>query len=140
MAETVTVTLCNPQQAHQAMQQAWRDCIKPMTMAGHKLVMTVKPETRSLAANRRMWAMLKDISEQVEWYGKKLDSESWKHVFSAAMSKQEVVPNIDGTGFVVLGKSTSKMTKGEMAEIQELMEAFGAQQGVKFKAAPDEEM
>ena len=26
------------------------------------------------------------------------------------------------------------MTKAEMCELQELMEAFGAQQGVKFKA------
>jgi hypothetical protein len=34
----------------------------------------------------------------------------------------------------VLGKSTSKMTKSEMAELQELIEAFGAQQGVRFTA------
>jgi hypothetical protein len=43
------------------------------------------------------------------------------------------VPGIDG-GFVVLGKSTSKMTKGEMSELQTLIEAFGAQQGVRFTA------
>jgi hypothetical protein len=32
----------------------------------------------------------------------------------------------------VLGLSTSKMTKAEMAELITLMEAFGAQQGVVF--------
>ena len=43
------------------------------------------------------------------------------------------MPGIDG-GFVALGKSTSNMTKPEMCELQELIEAFGAQQGVKFTA------
>ena len=43
---------------------------------------------------------------------------------------------IDG-GFVVLGLSTSKMTVAEMSELQTLMEAFGAQQGVKFSAQID---
>jgi hypothetical protein len=43
------------------------------------------------------------------------------------------VPVIDGC-FVVLGKSTSKMTKPEMSELQQLIEAFGAQQGVRFTA------
>ena len=81
--------------------------------------------------------MLTDISKQVNWHGRKLTQEDWKHVFTAALSKQEVVPGIDG-GFVVLGKSTSKMTKAEMTELQELMAAFGAEQGVKFTATEDE--
>ena len=97
------------------------------------MVLELKPETRSIAQNARLWAMLTDISEQVNWYGRKLTQEEWKHVFTAAISKQEVVKGIDG-GFVVLGKSTSKMTKGEMAELQTLMEAFGAEHGVKFSA------
>ena len=49
------------------------------------------------------------------------------------MTKQDVVPGIDG-GFVALGKSTSNMTKPEMCELQDLIEAFGVQQGVKFTA------
>jgi hypothetical protein len=38
---------------------------------------------------------------------------------------------VDG-GFVVLGSSTSKMTKGEMSELIELAYAFGATHGVEF--------
>lgn len=79
--------------------------------------------------------MLTDVSEQVEWYGRKLTPDDWKNVFTAALSKQDAVPGIEG-GFVVLGKATSKMTKSEMAELQTLIEAFGAQRGVKF-TAPD---
>ena len=138
MSQRITLTLWNPQQAHQGITHAWTECVKPMLMAGHRLVMEVKPETRSSAQNRRLWAMLTDISNQVDWYGRKLSQEDWKHIFTAALSKQDVVPGIDG-GFVVLGKSTSKMTKGEMAELQTLMEAFGAEKGVKFTAQEDEQ-
>ncbi|NPS40472.1 recombination protein NinB, partial [Pseudomonas aeruginosa] len=49
-------------------------------------------EARSDAQNRRMWAMLRDISQQVDWYGRKLDDESWKHIFSAAVQQQDAVP------------------------------------------------
>jgi hypothetical protein len=34
---------------------------------------------------------------------------------------------------VVLGQSTSKMTKAEMADLLTLMEAFAAERGVNFK-------
>jgi len=100
-------------------------------MAGHRLTLEVKPEKRSDAQNRRLWAMLTEISRQVDWYDQKLTAEEWKHVFSASLSKQKVVPGLDG-GFVVLGLSTSKMTKGEMSDMQTLMEAFGAERGVTF--------
>lgn len=131
----IQVACYNPQQAHAAMtRQIWPQ-LKAMLTAGHRMVLTLKPETRSLAQNARLWAMLTDISHQVDWYGRKLSPEEWKHVFSASLKKQDVVPGLDG-GFVVLGLSTSKMTKAEMSDLQMLMEAFGAQQGVKF-SAPD---
>jgi hypothetical protein len=126
-----SVTLVNPVQAHTALRNAW-DHIKPMLMAGHRLTLVVRPEVRSDAANRRLWAMLTEISQQVDWYGQKLSPEEWKHVFSAAMRKQKVVPGLDG-GFVVLGQSTSKMTKAEMSEMQELMMAFGVERNVVFR-------
>jgi hypothetical protein len=107
--------------------------LKSALIAGHKMVLEVKPSTRSLDQNARLWAMLTDISRQVDWYGRKLTPEEWKHVFTASLKKQDVVPGIDG-GFVVLGLSTSKMTKAEMCDLMELMEAFGAEQGVRFTA------
>ncbi|HHQ4530933.1 TPA: recombination protein NinB, partial [Aeromonas hydrophila] len=71
------------------------------------LVLEIKEMTRSLAQNSMLWACLTDIAEQVSWHGRKLTKDDWKHVLSAALYQQDVVPNIDGTGFVVLGKSTS---------------------------------
>lgn len=133
--ERITLTLSDPVQAHKALTQTIWPLAKAHLMAGRRMTIEVKPETRSLQANARMWAMLADVSRQVDWHGRKLSPTAWKHVFTAALTKQDVVPGIDG-GFVVLGKETSKMTRAEMSELQELMQAFGAQQGVKF-SAPD---
>lgn len=135
MTERAVIRCFNPQQAHDAMSRQVWPLLKAHLIAGRRMVVEVKPETRSLEQNARLWAMLSDIARQVDWYGRKLTPEEWKHVFTAALSKQDVVPGIDG-GFVVLGKSTSKMTKGEMNELQTLMEAFGAEKGVRF-TAPD---
>lgn len=96
-------------------------------------VFQLREPTRTLEQNARMWAMLTDIAQQVDWYGQKLDPHEWKDVLSAALKKQRAVPGIDG-GFVVIGARTSKMTIREMTELMDLMEAFGAGRGVKFSA------
>ncbi len=133
MTERQRFTLWEPVQAHKVLTQQIWPLLKSLLMAGHRMVVEIKPETRTLAQNARLWAMLTDVAKQVDWYGRKLSEEEWKHVFTASLAKQDVVPGIDG-GFVVLGKSTSKMTKPEMSELQDLIEAFGAQQGVRFTA------
>ena len=133
MTDRLVLRLYNAKQAHQAIQTAWQHA-KGWLMAGDtRLTLEIRPEKRSDAQNRRLWAMLSDVSKQVEWYGHKLTSEEWKDVFSASLKRTKVVPGLDG-GFVVCGQSTSKMTKAEMCELQELIEAFGAQRGVAFKA------
>lgn len=91
---------------------------------------------RSVEANARMWALLTDISQQVEWPvdGKlqQLSPEEWKDVLTAALTKhQRVAQGIDG-GFVMLGSRTSRMTVAEMCDLQELMAAFGAERGVQW--------
>jgi hypothetical protein len=126
------LTLREPVQAHSAITALYRD-LKPWLVAGHEFSLDVKPKTRSTEQNARMWAMLAEISQQVVWHGRRLTPEEWKHVFSASLKRQDVVPGLDG-GFVVLGQSTSKMTVREMSELMELMSAFAAQQGVRFTA------
>lgn len=98
-------------------------------------VCEIKPRTRSLDQNAKMWAMLADLSRQVEWYGNKLTTEEWKDVLTAALKKQKAVPGIDG-GFVVIGARTRNMTIREMSELVELMYAFGAEQDVKWSEPP----
>jgi NinB protein len=131
----VKIALFDVHQAHKALMQLW-PLIKAAILDGKRLHLELRQEKRSDPQNRRMWAMLGDIAVQVEWYGQRLNAEEWKDVLTAALKKQKVVPGIDG-GFVIIGARTSKMTKAEMTELQELMEAFGSQQGVRF-SAPEE--
>lgn len=134
MSEKLTLPMWEPVQAHKAMTGLIWPNLKEQLSAGRRMVLELRPEKRSDPQNRRMWAMLTDISQQVDWYGKRLTPEDWKHVFSSSMKKLDVVPNLDGTGFVALGQQTSKMTKAEMSDMQTLMEAFGVERGVKFSA------
>jgi hypothetical protein len=127
-----TYRLYEPVQAWKVIQAAWQ-AIKPAMMQGQALVMTIKPERRTTAQNDKMWAMLTDVSNQVEWYGQYRTKEDWKHIFSAALKAQEAVPGIHG-GFVVLGQRTSKITKAEMSDLIELMHAFAADRDVKWSA------
>lgn len=95
---------------------------------------SMREEVRSDAQNRRMWAMLRDISRQVEWYGQKLSDEDWKHIFSASVQKQRAVPGLEG-GFVVLGVSTRRQSKKWFNDMFLVMEAFAAERQVKFTTA-----
>lgn len=99
-----------------------------------KFTWSLKEQVRSDASNRRMWAMLRDISAQVVWHGQKLSSDDWKNVFSASVEKQSSVPGLDG-GFVVMGVSTRNKSKAWFSDMFSVMEAFGAEHGVKFITA-----
>lgn len=93
-----------------------------------------KAARRSLPQNDRMWAMLTDVASQVKWHGQMLRPDDWKLIFLDALKRElRVVPNLDGNGFVNLGRSSSDLTKGEMSDLIELIAAWGAQNGVQFK-------
>ncbi|OAF05855.1 hypothetical protein AYJ54_00565 [Bradyrhizobium centrolobii] len=88
---------------------------------------------RTIDQNALMWSLLGQISKQVEWYGQKLSSEDWKDVLTASLRRTRVVPGIDAGTFVPLGMRTSQMTKEEISDLLELIYAFGAERGVKFR-------
>lgn len=103
---------------------------------GGRCCITVADPTRSLEQNARMWALLTDVSKQVQWPvdGRMewLTPEDWKHIFTAGLKReQRVAQGIDG-GFVILGQRTSQMSKREMGDLMTLIEAFGAERGVEW--------
>jgi hypothetical protein len=88
---------------------------------------------RTLPQNDLLWASLTDIAKQVDWHGVKLTTDDWKLIFLSALKQEmRLVPNLDGTGFVNLGRSSSDLAKAEMSDLIELIYAFGAQHGVEF--------
>jgi hypothetical protein len=92
-----------------------------------------KAAKRSLDQNSRFWAMLTDVATQLVWHGQKMRPDDWRLVFLDALKRElRVVPNIDGNGFVNLGRSSSDLTKAEMTDLIELIFAFGANHGVVF--------
>lgn len=133
MAEAYKATIHSREQAKFKLQEAFA-WIKPLVDEGHRLNVVIKPETRSLAQNNLMWSCLTDLSTQLQWCGKKMTPEGWKDFITAHIEGQDIVPNMDGTGFVTIGrgKSTSQMTIKEMTEVIELCHAFGADKNVKW--------
>ena len=92
---------------------------------------------RSPEQSNLMWARLNDIADQAVWHGQKLEPTDWKDMFTAGLRRARIVPNIDGDGFVQLGLHTSDLTKEEMSNLLDLMDAFAAQRGITFKEQPN---
>lgn len=92
-----------------------------------------KASKRSLPQNDRMWAMLTDIAQQLPWHGMSLKPDAWKLLFLDALKREvRAIPNLDGTGFVNIGRSSSDLTKSEMGDLMTIIEEFGARHGVVF--------
>ncbi len=93
-----------------------------------------KAAKRSLPQNSRMWAMISDVATQLRWHGQKLSTEDWKCLFIDGLKREmRLVPNLDGNGFVPLGRSSSDLSKQEMSDLFIIMEKFAAEHGVIFK-------
>jgi hypothetical protein len=97
----------------------------------HDVIVKEHSDTRTLEQNRKMFRVLQDLAEQVDWYGERLTRYDWKDMITAALKGQKVVPGIEG-GFVVLGARTSEMNIKQMSDVIEFAQAFGAEKGVKW--------
>lgn len=86
---------------------------------------------RTLAQNRLMWSRLCDLADQIPWGGFDMTPHDYKHLITAALHADRVVPGIDG-GYVVLGLPTSTMSVKDMIDVITLCEAFGSSHGVKW--------
>ena len=109
---------------------ALRECL----LNGEIVEVQVKPwePTRTSEQNRKMWSLLTDISEQVEWYGQHYSPADWKDILTAGLKReQRLAPGVHG-GLVALGSQTSKMSVREMVELIEFIQWFAVDKGVKF--------
>lgn len=102
---------------------------------------TIRGPKRTIEQNKRLWPMLTDVARQATRAGKKRTTTEWKDLFSGAMKAAagglEAVPGLEG-GFMILGLHTSEMTIPEMIELQDYIEAWGAQHGVTFSEPESE--
>lgn len=130
MSDRMTIRLWEPVQAWKAVSEAWQ-WAKAMLLAGHRLVLEIKPETRNTAQNARLHARLTEIASRYEWAGRKREVEVWKRLLTAAWLRArgesvEVLPALDGHGVDVVFRRTSELTKAECGELMEFIDAWEA--------------
>lgn len=93
----------------------------------------LKEAKRTLSQNQKLWPMLTEVAQQVSYHGLKLTADDYKLIFLDALKREvRMVPNLDGNGFVSLGRSSSDLSKVEFSMLLEVIFAFGAQHGVVF--------
>ena len=131
----MTTFILKPENARDRFASAWAFACQFLELGRPaKVEITEAKLTRSIEQNSRLWALLSDVARQVQWPvdGKLqyLSPEDWKDIFSAALRRgQRVAQGIEG-GFVMLGSHTSRMSVGEMIDLQTLIEAFGVEHNV----------
>jgi len=142
MSDKLTLPLWEPVQAHKAILAVYARA-KPLLMAGHRLVVELRPEKRSDAENRLLHLLLGHIAKTQEWAGKKRDIETWKRLLIAAWCRAtneqvEILPALDGHGIDLVYKKSSKLTRAECADLITFIQAWAAMQGIEFPPTASE--
>lgn len=120
-----SITLSNKQRRQQAANWCWS--------APDGARITFQDAKRTNAQNDLMWDLLTDVAKQLPWHGQRLTADDYKLLFLAALNTEmRLVPNLDGTGFVPLGRSSSKLSVAEMRDLIELILEFGARHNLTF--------
>lgn len=95
-------------------------------------VMTVTDAKRTVPQNSKMWAMLSDLS-RAKPEGRVMPPEWWKAAFMAAIGCEIVwQPGIDGAPPFPAGFRSSKLTKGQMADLITMIQEYGDRHGVPW--------
>ena len=92
---------------------------------------------RSIDQNSALWAALGDIARQRDYHGLKLSPDDWRLLFLDAVDREtRMVPNLDGTGFVGLGRSTSALSKEEFSGLLSIVYEWGNRNGIEWSDKP----
>lgn len=65
-------------------------------------------------------------------FGKRLRKDDWRGVFVAVALGQQSVPHPDGDGYVILSKSSKRLSKRAFNTVMETIWAFGAHRRVAW--------
>lgn len=95
-------------------------------------VMELREAKRSDPQNSALWGLLHQIQRQRPTHnGVRMSPDLWKAVFMDALgAEMRMLPKLDSDGFFPIGHSTSRLTKGEFADLLTVMLAWCARSGV----------
>ena len=147
MSERLVLQLREPVQAHKAFAHAWT-VAKAQLIAGHRLVLEVKPETRRDNHNRHFHSLISQISDHVG--GDLADKEDAKRILISAF-RIDTRDDADLAGewakfgdmrmgrglrgeVVLMGMQSRDFTIKLARAFIEWLYALGAEKGVQFKA------
>lgn len=137
MSDRLTLRLFNAQQGNQAINTAWHRA-KALLMDGHRLVLELRPDTRSNEQNAKFHAICSDISRaRLAWAGKPRTAAEWKVLLvsgHAVATKHgaEIVPGLEGE-FVNIRESTARMSRARGSSLIEYALEFCASNGVELR-------
>ena len=95
-------------------------------------VCTIKKATRSDRQNRKMWAMIRDIQNQVKETARRSADDVKCQFLNALGVEMRFIPTLDGNGSFPVGMRSSTLTKEQFAGLIELMFEWGARHNVKW--------
>jgi hypothetical protein len=134
--ERISLVLWNWPQAWQALRDVagW---VKARVIAGQRIVLELRQETRSDAQNRLLHSRLRDVSKHCEWAGAKRDEFTWKRLFMSAWLRTqgehvEVLPALDGHGVDIVYASTTKLSRRECVDLSDYVFAWGSEREVPW--------
>ena len=87
---------------------------------------------RTIEQNSKLHAMLRDISSQCEWCGKKYSMVVWKRLFVAAVKGQDTLPGLEGGVVIVSDNSSSELPIHLFSDLIEYIYAWGAKNDVQW--------
>lgn len=122
MAEGVTILLTNDYQRRRAAELAMK--------APPDTVLVFKPVSRSIPQNDKMWASLTDLA-LAKPEGRNHPTHVWKAlVMDMAGCKPQWERSLDGQGVVCVGYKSSRLSKAEMSDVLEAMNAYAAEHSI----------
>lgn len=93
---------------------------------------TVYDKLRTVPQNDRLHPIIRPIAKKIAWHGQKLSEDDWRLLFMDQLNREmRVVPNLDGTGFVQLGRSSRKLNVSDFSDLMTLVEMFAAKHCVE---------
>ena len=103
-------------------------------LTGDCFVLTLQreKEKRRNAQNRRYWAVLHEIAEQLST----ADTEAWHEYFKRRFIGVKEISLPDGE-IVAVGKSSTELSVKEFADYMTSIEAWAVDQGVIFNDLPE---
>lgn len=96
----------------------------------------IEEPTRTIDQNSRLWALLSDVAMSKP-QGRMHTPEEWKMIFMSACGWEVAfLPGLDGR-FLPYGYRSSKLTKKQMTDLQDFIQAWGDENGVQWSQEAD---